>query len=111
MKKEYGLVLAGGGTKGAYEVGVWKALKEMKINITAISGTSIGAINAALILQNDFDKMMDLYSNIKIDDILKLDKKLDSNKNIFNIKNISKLAIEYIDKKRIRKYSIKRNCN
>ena len=30
--REYGLVLAGGGTKGAYQVGVWKALKELKIN-------------------------------------------------------------------------------
>ena len=31
--REYGLVLAGGGTKGAYQVGVWKALKELNINI------------------------------------------------------------------------------
>lgn len=99
MNREYGLVLAGGGTKGAYEVGVWQALKELKINIKAISGTSIGAINAALILQDDFNKMLELYKNITIDDILKLDKELDPNKNIFNIKNISKLAIEYIEKK------------
>lgn len=99
MEKEYGLVLAGGGTKGAYEVGVWQALQELNIKIKAISGTSIGAINAALILQDDFDKMLELYRTIKIDDIIKLDKELDSNKNIFNIKNISKLAIEYIEKK------------
>lgn len=108
MKKEYGLVLAGGGTKGAYEVGVWKALKELKINVKAISGTSIGAINAALILQDDFDKMLELYENIQIDDILELDKQLDSNKNIFNIKNISKLAMEYFEKKRIRNNSIEK---
>ncbi len=40
-----GLVLAGGGGKGAYELGVWKALREIKItkNITVFSGTSIGA--------------------------------------------------------------------
>ena len=31
--REYGLVLAGGGTKGAYQVGVWKALKELNINV------------------------------------------------------------------------------
>ena len=45
-----GLVLSGGGAKGAYEVGVWQALEEAGIasNITAISGTSVGAINAAL---------------------------------------------------------------
>ena len=44
------LVLAGGGAKGAYEVGVWKAMQEMGIDktIKVISGTSIGAINASL---------------------------------------------------------------
>ena len=45
-----GLVLSGGGAKGAYEVGVWQALEEAGLasNITAISGTSVGALNAAL---------------------------------------------------------------
>ena len=44
-----GLVLSGGGAKGAYQAGVWKALVEMGIDerVTAISGTSVGAINAA----------------------------------------------------------------
>lgn len=43
-----GLVLAGGGAKGAYEVGVYKALRELELvdNIKVISGTSIGSINA-----------------------------------------------------------------
>ena len=35
-EKEYGLVLAGGGTKGAYEVGIWKALKEIGLNLSLI---------------------------------------------------------------------------
>ena len=45
-----GLVLSGGGAKGAYEVGVWKALSEVGLTnrIAAISGTSVGSINAAL---------------------------------------------------------------
>ena len=88
MDKEIGLVDAGGGTKGAYEVGVWKALKELNINITAIAGTSIGALNAALILQDDFEKMVDLYKTIEFDNIISMDKKIDKTKNIFNIKNI-----------------------
>lgn len=43
-----GLVLSGGGAKGAYQAGVWKALAESGIieRIDAISGTSVGAINA-----------------------------------------------------------------
>lgn len=45
-----GLVLSGGGAKGAYEVGVWAALHELELveDVVAISGTSIGAVNAAL---------------------------------------------------------------
>lgn len=45
-----GLVLSGGGAKGAYEVGVWQALHEAGLagDIVAVSGTSIGAVNAAL---------------------------------------------------------------
>ena len=49
-ESQLGLVLSGGGAKGAYEVGVWEVLKETYVadNVCAISGTSIGAINAAL---------------------------------------------------------------
>ena len=38
-----GLVLSGGGAKGAYEVGVWQALHEAGIagDVAAVSGTSI----------------------------------------------------------------------
>lgn len=45
-----GLVLSGGGARGAYEVGVWRAVCELglKDEIAAISGSSVGALNAAL---------------------------------------------------------------
>ena len=45
-----GLVLSGGGAKGSYEVGVWQSLHETGLadEVAAISGTSIGAVNAAL---------------------------------------------------------------
>lgn len=44
-----GLVLSGGAAKGAYEVGVWQELVECGLSgdVSAISGTSVGAINAA----------------------------------------------------------------
>ena len=50
FSQETGLVLAGGGGKGAYEVGVWKALNEYGFakKITTISGTSVGGLNSAL---------------------------------------------------------------
>ena len=60
-----GLVLAGGGARGAYQIGVWKALIELGIDkyIKVVSGTSIGAVNAMLfnkghmIWQRNFGKM------------------------------------------------------
>lgn len=50
FSQEFGLVLSGGGGKGAYEVGVWKALTEYGIaqRITTLSGTSVGGLNSAL---------------------------------------------------------------
>lgn len=44
------LVLMGGGAKGAYEVGVWKALWELGIrNFVSIAGTSVGALTGYMI--------------------------------------------------------------
>ena len=50
FSQEYAVVLAGGGGKGAYQVGVWKALSEYGIaqKVSVISGTSVGGLNAAL---------------------------------------------------------------
>lgn len=50
MDNGTGLVLSGGGAKGAYEAGVYTALCEIGADsgITAISGTSAGALNAVL---------------------------------------------------------------
>ena len=44
-----GLVLSGGGAKGAYQAGVWKAMVETgpANRVKVISSTSVGAINAA----------------------------------------------------------------
>lgn len=44
-----GLVLSGGGAKGAYQAGTIKALAEFDINPSVISGASIGALNGAII--------------------------------------------------------------
>ena len=43
-----GLVLSGGGVRGAAHIGAIKALKENKIEIETIAGTSAGAIVASL---------------------------------------------------------------
>ena len=52
-----GLVLAGGGGKGSYQIGVWKAIIELGLDkyISAIAGTSVGALNACLIHQGNYE--------------------------------------------------------
>ena len=45
----FGLVLSGGGARGAYQAGVLKALVELDVQIQAIAGASIGALNGAII--------------------------------------------------------------
>ena len=47
-RKKVGLVLGGGGAKGAAEVGVMKVLEEANIPIDYIAGTSIGGVVAGL---------------------------------------------------------------
>lgn len=70
-KDKYGLVLAGGGGKGGYEIGVWKALRESKtLSIGAVSGTSVGALNAALYMTGDYDMAENIWLNITPDKIL-----------------------------------------
>ena len=56
LTKEYGLVLEGGGAKGAYQIGAWKALREAGVKLKGIAGTSVGALNGALICMGDLEK-------------------------------------------------------
>lgn len=55
------LVLAGGGSKGAYQMGAWKALRKLKIKFDIVTGTSIGALNGAMIVQNTYYRGMRLW--------------------------------------------------
>ena len=56
-----GLVLEGGGTKGAYQIGAYKALRDLGIEFQGVTGTSIGALNGAYIIQNDIEIMEDIW--------------------------------------------------
>ncbi len=53
------LVLQGGGALGAYQVGVYEALHDAGIEPDWVIGTSIGAINAALIAGNPLEQRME----------------------------------------------------
>ncbi len=56
-----GLILEGGGTKGAYQIGAYKALIDLGIEFNGVAGTSIGALNGAYILQNDIEVMEEIW--------------------------------------------------
>lgn len=65
MTKKVGIVLAGGGAKGAFQIGVLKVLRQyMKANdqeLVAVSGTSIGAFNGAFLASNQFDLLEKMW--------------------------------------------------
>ena len=110
MKKKIGLVLGGGGAKGAYQVGVLKALKEYKLlkQVDMISATSIGALNSMKVLENDIDGAIEIWSNISKDVALSkttLKEKLRS-KSIFSREGFISLAKEKIDFKKVSKSKI-----
>ncbi|MGL4848838.1 MAG: patatin-like phospholipase family protein [Clostridium sp.] len=71
-----GLVLSGGGGKGAYELGVWKALIELDLEkyIKVFSGTSIGAFNAVLFAQNDLEEAEALWDEVTMEKLAPISK-------------------------------------
>jgi NTE family protein len=71
-KRKRALVLPGGGGRGAYQVGVIKALAEAGIEFEMAFGTSIGALNACMMAQEQIDRLEDLWCSIKPWDIFKL---------------------------------------
>ena len=76
LTKEYRLVLEGGGAKGAYQIGAWKALKEAGVKIKGVSGTSVGALNGALICMDDLERAENLWANISYSQIINVDDEL-----------------------------------
>lgn len=58
------IVLSGGGSKGAYQIGVWKALRKLKINYDIVTGTSVGALNAAIMIQKTYYKGLHLWKHL-----------------------------------------------
>ncbi|MBE0352827.1 MULTISPECIES: patatin-like phospholipase family protein [Pseudoalteromonas] len=69
-----GLVFSGGGGKGAYQIGVWKALNEFGIakNVEAVAGTSVGGLNAALFTAGDYSSAEQLWLDIAPSKVLTL---------------------------------------
>lgn len=67
------LVLSGGGSKGSYQIGVWKALRKLHIKPEIVTGTSIGAVNGIMIVQNQFHKAQRLWENLNFEQLFNVD--------------------------------------
>lgn len=125
-----GIVLEGGGSRGAYHMGAVKAIIEKGYNITGVTGTSIGSINGAMIVQGDFDDAYKIWETIKYTTLLDIDENrlmlaLKRNVNLDVVKYLSrkfaqviknggidtqkmrKFLDEHIDEDRIRNSNIK----
>lgn len=72
----FGVVLGGGGAKGGYEIGVWKALRELEIEIEAVAGTSVGALNGALMVQGDFERAYQVWTSISMEDVINIENEI-----------------------------------
>ena len=100
----YALVFSGGGARGAYEMGVWRALDELNIDVQAVAGTSIGSINGALFAQGDFGKALSAWNDLTPDMIF--DSDLIGIKKYRSIDKIRELLTQYIDEKAVRNSKI-----
>ena len=61
--KTYALTLEGGGARGAYQIGAFEALSEAGVKINAAAGTSVGALNGALISMGNMELARELCLN------------------------------------------------
>ena len=68
-----GLALEGGGAKGSYQAGAYMALKKCGVRVDAVAGTSIGSLNGALIASHDEAKMLSLWRDATMTEILGID--------------------------------------
>ena len=85
----FGLVLEGGGARGAYHVGAYKAIKELNIEIGGIAGTSIGAINGAMMVQGDYELLEKIWLSVDSYELFDLDEKTVEDLRHFNLRNIN----------------------
>ena len=70
---EYGVVLEGGGARGAYQIGALKAVTEAGIRIGAVAGASVGALNGAFLCMGDLKAAEELWGNLAYSQILNVE--------------------------------------
>ena len=64
------LVLAGGGAKGSYQIGVWRALQELNWHPAIITGASVGTLNGCMFAMGKDKEAEELWRSLEIHDVL-----------------------------------------
>lgn len=94
-KEKVGLALGGGGLRGSYQIGAYLAMKDCRIKIDMVSGTSIGSFNAAMIASHKEKKLLEFWMTMKSTDYFEIDPEIVNEKmSLTKIKYIYKLLIE-----------------
>ena len=95
-KEKIGLVLEGGGVKGAYEAGALEALDAEGYAFDGAAGTSIGAINAALYVDGGVPLILNMWAEVWAGTVMDIDDEI-----LLQIRDraIDRDAILYIGKK------------
>lgn len=70
VSQKYAIALGGGGAKGAYQIGAWRALQEAGVQYEAVAGVSVGALNGALMAMRDLETAEKIWKNIKFSQII-----------------------------------------
>ena len=104
-------MLGGGGAKGGYQLGVIRALQEANLidKIDCIAGTSIGAINALLVMAlNDADKITEIWHLAQTSNPIKQKNfRINQDKEgLFSLEILREIFEKYIDVKKIRNSKI-----
>ena len=68
-----GMALEGGGARGSYQAGAAKALIENGYHFNGFVGTSIGAINSALLAQGELETMIELWNTTEVSSLFDID--------------------------------------
>ncbi len=112
--KKIGLALAGGGARGAYQIGAWKALIELGVakNISVYSGASVGSLNTVLIAKGDYETAYNTWMNLDKYSLFNMEKQIVKrlfkermnfiNRGVYNTKKLEKLMDEIIDYENIK---------
>lgn len=111
---QWGLVLSGGGAKGAYEIGVWQAMKELQMEnwIGGISGASIGSLNATLFIGSDYEHAAKAWSEVDPLTVFDIDLELiDGREGTFSRDGLLDLIHRYIDMDKLKRSDIPIYCS